>query len=223
MRIAPGSSRDVKRASIAKLTMHLRSLGISSHAVLESFETIPRDEFTDRVDTAQAFEDSVLPLDCGQDLPAPSHTARVLEAAKPDRKADVLEIGTGSGFEAALMSKLFRRVSTVERYRTLKEAAAERFKGLRLENIQALHSDGLTGWPHDTRFHRIIVSGSVVKIPETLEKQLAHEGLLLCPVREKPGDPTVLHQVSREGSRYERKALWRVRAKPLEPGIAAAL
>lgn len=223
MRLAPGSTRDIKRASMAKLIMHLRSLGVVDHSVLECFESIPRDVFTHGADTSLAYDDCVLPIECGQDLPAPSYTARILEAAKPDRRADILEIGTGSGFEAAMMSKLFRRVSTIERYKTLRIAAAERFKKLGLENIQVLHADGLTGWPHDTQFHRIIVSGSVAKVPEIYERQLAHDGILLCPVREKPGSPTILYKITRNASRIERTPLWSVRVRPLEAGIAAIL
>jgi len=161
------------------LVMFLRQKGISDTRLLSAFETTPRRYFVEPAFQDQAYANRPLPIACGQTLPAPLTLAMIAHFAKlaPDHK--ILLVGTGSGYFAAVLSKLVRRVYTVERYKTLCQSAELRFSQLEITNIVTDHRDGLRGWAGQAPYERIIVVGAVGSAPKALCDQLSSEGQLL--------------------------------------------
>ncbi|HWA30787.1 MAG TPA: protein-L-isoaspartate(D-aspartate) O-methyltransferase, partial [Rhizomicrobium sp.] len=165
-----------------ELVMALRKQGITDTRVLSAMETIPRDVFVDQPFETQAYANSALPIACGQTISQPYVVAFATEALELDPKHRVLELGTGSGYQAAVLSPLCRMVYTVERHKPLLMQAEERFKKLRLTNIVTRHGDGLKGWPEAAPFDRILLSAAVPEVPQTLIDQLKPAGILVAPV-----------------------------------------
>lgn len=164
------------------LLMALRKAGISDMAVLEAMEKIPRDVFVDAPFDASAFEDTALPIACGQTISQPYIVAKMTSALELGPKMRVLEIGTGSGYQAAVLSPLCAWVYTVERHRPLLDQARKRFNRLKLHNVVSKHGDGHKGWPEQAPFDRIIVTASVPEIPRALIEQLKPGGILVAPI-----------------------------------------
>lgn len=164
------------------LIMQLRKRGISDTRVLRAMELVPREVFVDQAFVSQAYEDAALPIDCGQTISQPYVVAHMTErlALQPDHK--VLEIGTGSGYQAAVLSHLCARVFTIERYRELQKVATERFQQLGIDNITTIIGDGWLGWPPEAPFDRIIVTAAASDPPEALVEQLAVGGRMIIPL-----------------------------------------
>jgi protein-L-isoaspartate(D-aspartate) O-methyltransferase len=167
--------------------MSLRKQGIVDMRVLEAMEKIPRDAFVDQPFGASAFEDTVLPIACGQTISQPYIVAFMTAALDVGPKMRVLEIGTGSGYQAAVLSRLCAWVYTVERHRPLLEQARARFKQLKLHNVVSKHGDGYKGWAEQAPFDRIVVTAAVPEIPSILIEQLKPGGILIAPLA-KTGD-----------------------------------
>ena len=165
-----------------ELVMALRKQGITDTRVLSAIETIPRDVFVDRPFELNAYDNSALPIACGQTISHPYVVAFATQALEIDPKHRVLELGTGSGYQAAILSPLCRMVYTVERHKPLLAQAEERFKKLRLTNIVTRHGDGLKGWPEGAPFDRILLSAAVPEVPQILIDQLKPAGILVAPV-----------------------------------------
>ena len=165
-----------------ELVMALRKQGITDTRVLSAIETIPRDVFVDRPFELNAYDNSALPIACGQTISQPYVVAFATQALEIDPKHRVLELGTGSGYQAAILSPLCRMVYTVERHKPLLAQAEERFKKLRLTNIVTRHGDGLKGWPEGAPFDRILLSAAVPEVPQILIDQLKPAGILVAPV-----------------------------------------
>lgn len=165
-----------------RLVMQLRRAGIGDTAVLSAIERIPRETFVPPLFHDQAYEDRALPLAQGQTLSAPSVVATMTAALCVDRRMKVLEIGTGSGYQTAVLSRLCRRVYSIERIGELLEGAEQRFRALRLHNITTRLGDGSEGWPAQAPFQRIIVTAAATELPQTLIAQLAPGGILVIPV-----------------------------------------
>ena len=165
-----------------ELVMALRKQGITDTRVLSAIETIPRDVFVDRPFELNAYDNSALPIACGQTISQPYVVAFATQALAIDPKHRVLELGTGSGYQAAILSPLCRMVYTVERHKPLLAQAEERFKKLRLTNIVTRHGDGLKGWPEGAPFDRILLSAAVPEVPQILIDQLKPAGILVAPV-----------------------------------------
>jgi protein-L-isoaspartate(D-aspartate) O-methyltransferase len=165
-----------------ELVMALRKQGITDTRVLSAIETVPRDLFVDRPFETQAYANSALPIACGQTISQPYVVAFATQALQIDPKHRVLELGTGSGYQAAILSPLCRMVYTVERHKPLLAQAEERFKKIHLTNIVTRHGDGLKGWPEAAPFDRILLSAAVAEIPQTLIEQLKPNGILIAPV-----------------------------------------
>jgi protein-L-isoaspartate(D-aspartate) O-methyltransferase len=161
-----------------------------------------------------------VPIECGQTLDAPSSVATVLGAAGVQPGHRVLEIGCGSGYQAAVLAAIGARVVTVDRYRTLVDLAADRFTTLKLP-VTALHADGLEGHPGGGPFDRIIVDGAVTRIPPVLLDQLADGGMLVAPVGTGPTQPLV--RIIRDGRLFNRMDVAEVRFVPLVEGVARRL
>jgi protein-L-isoaspartate(D-aspartate) O-methyltransferase len=165
-----------------ELVMALRKQGIGDTRVLSAIETIPRDVFVDQPFELNAYDNSALPIACGQTLSQPYVVAFATQALELDPKHRVLELGTGSGYQAAILSPLCRMVYTVERHKPLLAQAEERFKTLHLRNIVTRHGDGLKGWPEAAPFDRILLSAAVSEVPQILIDQLKPAGILIAPI-----------------------------------------
>jgi len=158
----------------------------------------------------------------GQTISQPFIVAFMTDRLKLDSRHKVLEVGTGSGYQAAIVSRLCRRVYTIERYRTLAKVAGERFKALGLSNITQMVGDGMKGWPKQAPFDRIIVTAAAAHMPEALVEQLAVGGIMILPLEDKPGVQK-LWRVTRDERGFEREELLPVRFVPLVPGVAKEL
>ena len=175
-----------------ELVMTLRKQGITDTRVLSAIETIPREAFVDKPFETHAYDNSALPIACGQTISQPYIVAFASQALELDPKHRVLELGTGSGYQAAILSPLCRMVYTVERHKPLLSEAEARFKKLGLTNIVTRHADGLKGWPEGAPFDRILLSAAVSEVPQILIDQLKPAGILVAPVG---GDADAAHGV----------------------------
>ncbi len=165
-----------------RLIMQLRQAGISDTAVLSALERVPREHFVPAAFQDQAYENRTLPIGRGQTLSQPEVVATMTQALLCGPRMKVLEIGTGSGYQTAVLSRLCRRVYTIERHRTLLRAAEERLLALRLHNITAHYGDGWQGWPAQAPFQRVIVTAAAAEVPGALVDQLGAEGVMVIPV-----------------------------------------
>jgi protein-L-isoaspartate(D-aspartate) O-methyltransferase len=205
-----------------ELVMSLRNQGIRDMRVLEAIERTPRELFLEGPVVNQAYADQALPIACGQTISQPFIVAFMTDRLKLDDRHKVLEVGTGSGYQTAILSPLCRRVYTIERYRTLAKAAGERFKKLRLANITQMVGDGMKGWPRQASFERIIVTAAAKEMPPALFEQLAIGGIMMIPIEEQPGYQN-LCRITRDETGFEREELLPVRFVPLVEGVAKEL
>ena len=166
-----------------RLLMQLRREGINDTAVLRAIETVPRERFVPEALRAQAYDNLPLPIKQGQTISQPYVVAFMTEMLELGEKMKVLEIGTGSGYQAAVLAQICRRIYTIERHRTLYLEARQAFEELGLHRIVTLHGDGMKGWPAQAPFDRIIVTAAAFgEAPPALIDQLAPGGLMLAPV-----------------------------------------
>jgi len=202
--------------------LSLRRRGISDQAVLRSMEEIPREMFVAAEDRPAAYRDSALGIACGQTISQPFVLAYMTEQLQVSKHHRVLEIGTGSGYQAAVLSRLCRRVLTIERFRTLADQARERLKRLRCENVEVVFGDGLDVPVESGNFDRILVTAALEQIPNVLPQRLEPEGVLIAPVGPLCGTQTLIRMV-RTDAGFERKKLVDVRFVPAIRGIAREL
>ena len=202
--------------------LNLRRRGISDQAVLRTMEDVPRDLFVDPADRADAFRDMALGIACGQTISQPFVVAYMTEQLQLQRSHRVLEIGTGSGYQAAVLSKLCGHVLTIERYRTLADHARARLAELGYDNIEVMVGDGFDLPENIGGFDRIIVTAAMEQIPETLAQRLECGGILIAPVGPLHGVQTLVRLVRTEDD-FDRKQLVEVRFVPALPGIAREL
>ena len=166
----------------ASLADALRREGIRDERVLCAIARIPRERFVDSPFSDVAYENSAMPIACGQTISQPYVVAYMTEALEVDDRARVLEIGTGSGYQAAVLSLLCRRVYTVERHRPLLQEAERRFRTLKLENVVSRLGDGFGGWPEQAPFDRILLTAAADAVPTALLEQLKPGGILVAPI-----------------------------------------
>ena len=164
------------------LVMSLRKKGISNIEILRAMELVPREHFTHPAFKEQAYYDIALPIDCGQTISQPFIVAYMSELLAADNTHKILEIGTGSGYQTAVLSHLGRRIFTIECHRELHTVAQQKFDELELDNIVTKVGDGNVGWAEQAPFDRIIVTAAAVAIPSILLNQLAMGGRLVMPV-----------------------------------------
>ncbi|PWE16650.1 protein-L-isoaspartate O-methyltransferase [Marinicauda salina] len=204
-----------------QLLMALRRAGVSDKAVLAAVERTPRDKFVADGFLDQAFENRPLPIDCGQTISQPFVVAMMTQALELDDRCKVLEVGTGSGYQAAILARLARRVYTIERYRTLAKAAEQRFAELKLSNIVTRIGDGSKGWPEQAPFDRIIVTAAAPERPDGLLDQLKEGGVCVAPVVN--GSVQTLMRYRRDADGVVEEPLFDVRFVPLVEGPTRAL
>ena len=200
----------------------LRRRGISDQAVLRALEEVPREAFVADADRADAYRDSALGIACGQTISQPFVVAYMTEQLQLQKHHQVLEIGTGSGYQAAVLAQLARQVLTVERFRTLADAARRRLEKIGYSNVEVMLGDGYDLPANIGPFDRIIVTAAMVQIPDSLIERLATDGILIAPVGPHHGVQTLV-RVIKTASGIERKELVDVRFVPALPGIAREL
>jgi protein-L-isoaspartate(D-aspartate) O-methyltransferase len=201
-----------------RLIMALRHAGITDAQVLGALEKTPRDLFVPEPFQDQAYENVALPIGHGQTISQPFIVALMTENLQLSGREKVLEIGTGSGYQAAILARLCRRVFTIERHRLLVREAEARFAALRLNNVVTLFGDGAKGWPDQAPFDRIVVTAAAREIPAVLLEQLAPGGIMVLPVGPEHHDQQLL-RVRRGESEYEVEDLGWVRFVPLVGGL----
>jgi protein-L-isoaspartate(D-aspartate) O-methyltransferase len=205
-----------------QLVMALRKQGITDMRVLNAMERTPRELFVEEAFGTSAYQDSALPIACGQTISQPYIVAFMTEALAVGEKMRVLEIGTGSGYQAAVLAPLCRKVYTIERHRPLLRAAQARFKALKLDNIVTKLGDGYKGWPEQAPFDRIVVTAAFPEVPESLIAQLKPGGIMIVPVGEqRPGESIsqLLTKIIRTEDGVKREALIPVMFVPMVPGL----
>jgi protein-L-isoaspartate(D-aspartate) O-methyltransferase len=202
--------------------LNLRRRGISDQAVLRAMEEIPRDVFVTAADRADAYRDSALGIACGQTISQPFVVAYMTEQLQLKKGHRVLEIGTGSGYQAAILSRLCGQVLTIERYRTLADSARARLESLACDNVEVMLGDGFDVPANVGEFDRIIVTAAMAQLPETLTQRLGPGGVLIAPVGPQQGVQTLV-RMARTDDGFERKELVDVRFVPALPGIAREL
>lgn len=200
-----------------RLIQRLRSEGIRSARVLDVMRNTPRHLFVDEALASRAYEDTALPIGLGQTISQPYIVARMTEALLEQGDMEsVLEVGTGSGYQTAILAPLVRRVYTVERISALLEQARQRFRILKLRNIRSKHADGTMGMPEFAPYDGIIVTAAPEGIPRSLVEQLKVGGRMILPIGDRNGQ--VLVRVTRTAKSYERELLERVVFVPLVGG-----
>ena len=201
-----------------RLLMELRKQGVSDTSVLSAMERVPRELFVPEAFQDQAYENIALPIDAGQTISQPQIVAEMTAALELGPRLKVLEIGTGSGYQAAVLSHLCRRLYTIERHRTLATEAEARFAELRLSNIVLQVGDGSKGWPGQAPFDRIIVTAQADMMPEVLLAQLREGGVMILPIAESGREQKVV-RLRRTADGVEREALMDARFVPLLNGM----
>jgi len=197
----------------------LRSKGVSDPAVLAAMESTPRDAFLEGIFKERAYEDRPLPIGRGQTISQPSVVAQMTEALELNNRSKVLEVGTGSGYQAAILSKLVRRVYTVERHRPLARAARTLFQQLDISNITVVTGDGSLGLPEQAPFDRILLTAAAEDPPANLLAQLKPGGIMVLPVGQTDTVQAMIKVVKTDNG-LEYTELGEVRFVPLLAGVA---
>lgn len=202
-----------------RLIMALRRDGITDTKVLSAMERIPREKFVPDALRDRAYENTALPISFGQTVSQPTVVARMATALEIDDRMKVLEIGTGSGYNAAVLSRLSRRVYTIERFRPMVLSAEAIFAEIGLHNITVILGDGMLGWPPQAPFDRICVTAAAPEPPAPLLEQLAVGGVMVMPVGGQHQVQTLMRYRKRESGIIE-ESLDQVRFVPLVSDIA---
>jgi protein-L-isoaspartate(D-aspartate) O-methyltransferase len=202
-----------------RLLMELRRAGIGDARVLGAIEKTPREKFVPPDFADQAYENTALPIAAGQTISQPYVVALMTEKLEPGERHNVLEIGTGSGYQTAILARLCRRVFTIERHRELLREAEKRFAELRLTNIVCRVGDGAKGWREQEPYDRVIVTAAAAEIPPALIDGLAPGGILVAPVGEEHRDQQLVRIRRTEAGDLVREDLGRVRFVPLVAGL----
>ena len=205
-----------------RLIMELRRAGIADARVLGAIEKTPREVFVPKAFQDQAYENVALPIGNAQTISQPYVVALMTERLELTGREKVLEIGTGSGYQAAILSRLARRVFTIERHRELVRDAERRFAALRLNNIVTRFGDGAKGWAEQGPFDCIIVTAAAPDLPKALVEQLTPSGIMVLPVGAEYHDQQLI-RVRRDGPDYNIEELAGVRFVPLVAGLPRAI
>ncbi|HIF9141797.1 TPA: protein-L-isoaspartate(D-aspartate) O-methyltransferase [Photobacterium damselae] len=200
------------------LVAFLRNKGIDNERVLHAIAAVPRERFVDEAFSYQAYENNALPIGHGQTISQPYMVARMTSLLELEPSSSVLEIGTGSGYQTAVLAHLVEHVCSVERIKVLQWQAKRRLKSLDLHNVSTKHGDGWQGWANRGPFDAIIVTAAPECVPSDLLAQLADGGRLVLPVGE---DSQVLKKIVRIGDRFVHHSIEAVRFVPLIAGELA--
>ncbi|QDO99804.1 protein-L-isoaspartate(D-aspartate) O-methyltransferase [Ferrovibrio terrae] len=205
---------------VIQLLMELRKQGIGDTRVLAAMERVPREQFVAEQFLKHAYDNIALPITQGQTISQPYVVAYMTEALKLTDRMKVLEIGTGSGYQTAVLARLSRRVYTIERYRSLLTTAEKRLNELKITNVVTKLGDGNKGWIEQAPFDRILVTAAADTRPDGLIAQLSpNGGIMVAPVAVNTTEQDVI-RYTREGDDIREERLLPVRFVPLLPGIA---
>lgn len=210
------------REGFAAFVLRMRSQGMTDQRLLSAFEATPRMAFVNGNLGNVAYGQGMLPIECGEFMEGLDLQAQLLKALDLEPAHRVLEVGTGTGFTAAVMARLAGRVLTLERYKSLADLAQQRLQTLKVENAFVKHADGRHGLANDGPFDRIIIWGSFDSLPRQFVDLMSSNGVLIAPIGTVDGRQ-VMARLSKVGSRFERQDLMPVRFLPLIEGVAAAL
>ena len=215
---------DIRSADVERMEFQLalRRRGISDQAVLRAMDEVPREHFVFAELADSAYADQALPIACGQTISQPYVVAYMTEQLEIEPQHHVLEVGTGSGYQAAILSRLAQDVVSVERYRTLADTARERLKTLGIGNVTIIAGDGFAGAPAQAPFDRIMVTAAAEKVPEALVVQLAEGGKMVLPLGPRDGTQHLV-KLTKTAQGLSRQNLIAVRFVPLLPGQAREL
>ena len=219
---ADEGAEEAKRIRIADLILRLRRAGVTEQKVVAAIESVPRELFVPPESRPAAYSERALPIDCGQTISAPVIVGIMTAALEAGERSRILEVGTGSGYQAAVLARIVRRVYTMDRFRTLIDAAESRWRTLRLSNITAIVGDGTRGWPEQAPFDGIIVTAAGDSVPPALLKQVRVGGIIVMPVGPIEGVQK-LTRFKRTEDDFEERVLADVRFVPLIPGRAERL
>lgn len=204
------------RRTRMRLVQRLRDKGIKNEQVLSAIAETPRHIFLDEALAQRAYEDDALPIGFSQTISQPYIVARMTELVLEASPRRVLELGTGSGYQAAILAQLVDEVYTAERIYPLLEKAVSRFKGLKLRNIYARHADGGIGWPENAPFDVILVTAAPKEVPLKLLSQLKEGGQMVLPIGDVSQNLTV---ITRRGDQYKQREIEPVLFVPFLPGV----
>jgi protein-L-isoaspartate(D-aspartate) O-methyltransferase len=202
--------------------LDLRRRGIMDADVLRAMDEVPREQFVAPNQVKSAYSDRAMPIPCGQSISQPYIVAYMTEQLDAEPQHRALEIGTGSGYQAAVLSRLVKHVTSIERYRTLAESARKRLAALGCDNVDVIVGDGLAGAPERAPFDRIIVTAAAEQIPEALLEQLVVGGTMILPLGRHGGSQSLV-RLTRTEDGFTRDDLIGVRFVPLLPGKAREL
>lgn len=203
-------------ANRIRLIMELRGQGITDAKVLGAIERVPREAFVPDTFRDQAYENMALPIGSGQTISQPAVVAFMTQELRIGPRMKVLEIGTGSGYQAVVLAKLCRRLYTIERHRELLLEAEKKFRELRVNNITTKVGDGTKGWPEQAPFDRIIVTAAATRdVPHALLEQLAPDGVMIAPMGDTARDQHLYRFSFDDEGNLKREKMWPVRFVPL--------
>jgi protein-L-isoaspartate(D-aspartate) O-methyltransferase len=210
------------REGFAAFLLRLRGNGIVTKDLVAAFEATPRRAFVPGQWQSLAWSDRMIPIECGEAIEGADLQAAVLRALDLQPGVRVLEVGTGTGFTAAVMARLAARVVTVERYKTLTELARQRFENFGLANAFIRQTDGCNGLPGEGPFDRIVVWAAFDSLPRPFVDQLSSGGIMVAPIGSGEGVQDVA-KLTKVGSRFDREDIGQVRLQPITRGVAAVI
>jgi protein-L-isoaspartate(D-aspartate) O-methyltransferase len=210
------------REGFAAFLLRLRGKGVVPKPLIAAFEATPRRGFLSAQFHPIAWSDRMLPIECGEAIEGADLQAAVIAALAIEPGNRVLEIGTGSGYTAAVMSRLAARVVTIDRYKTLVEQAKQRFEALGIGNVIVRQADGSNGLANEAPFDRIVAWAAFDSLPRFLLDQLSSGGIVIAPIGPEEGEQ-VLAKLTKVGSRFEREDIGLVRLQPILRSVAAVI
>ncbi|MEL6264953.1 MAG: protein-L-isoaspartate(D-aspartate) O-methyltransferase [Pseudomonadota bacterium] len=216
--MTPSAVPSAPPEDVMRLMLALRGSGVRDTRVLHAIESVPRERFVNHAFLDRAYDDTALPIDCGQTISQPSVVARMTEALAVTDRCKVLEVGAGSGYQTAILARLARRVYAIERHRPLVLTARERLAGLNITNVALRAGDGTRGWPEQAPFDRILVAAAADDVPALLLEQLRPGGILVLPVGETDEVQTLL-RIERTPDGLDYRELAEVLFVPLVEGL----
>ncbi|MEE9313313.1 MAG: protein-L-isoaspartate(D-aspartate) O-methyltransferase [Rhizobiaceae bacterium] len=215
------NQQETNPEGVVGLMLRLRGFGITDTRLMKALEAIPHEQFIPVEHYEKAYRPRSMPIACGQTMVSPDTTARMITALNPQPSHTVLEIGTGSGYQSALLSMLAKKVHTIDRYKTLLSSAQDRHQRLNISNVTYAQTDGGASTEQGL-YDCIICDLAFEEMPRGLLDQLVSGGLVVTAIGPKGGEQSLV-RLTKIGSRFEREDLFSVRFGSFESGIAEAL
>ena len=211
-----------EREGLAAFLMRIRGKGITNKPLVAAIEAIPRTNFVAAQWKSVVWSERMIPIPCGEAIEGLDVQARILHALALEDHHRVLEIGAGTGYTAALLSKLSARVFSVDRYRTLVEQARQRLDALGITNVIVRQADAGKGLAAEGPFDRIVSWAAFDSLPRTFVDQLTSGGMMIAPIGPADGEQAIA-RLTKVGSRFDREDIGKVRLQPIVAGLAAKI